>query len=234
MKTIKIKMITQCLTLFKILIFTWKTFFIKTKQIYSMMIHLIMIYALTIWHEFSNKLNKNSNDKFFVTQNKCLRMITNVFKIVLNWILKMKIIVSLFNVHLNKLQAKTRMRLRNSNRSQQIKTVCDRMTRRLRGAKEWPAHRSFIPKQKKMIWIKKLTQKYYNKMMLIKICEPWTNNTRKRKTIKNKLWKTMLIKKQFLRTKFMNNCILYSMIYQNQLTYSTLVQAEGLKRLKMK
>ena len=57
-KTIKIKMITQCMTLFKILILTWKMFFIKTNQIYSMMIYLIIIYTLTIWQEFINKLNK--------------------------------------------------------------------------------------------------------------------------------------------------------------------------------
>ena len=44
----------------------------------------------------------------------------------------------------------------------------------------------------------------------------------------------MLIKKQFLRTKFMNNWILHWMIYQNQLTYSTSIQTEGLKRSKMK
>ena len=44
----------------------------------------------------------------------------------------------------------------------------------------------------------------------------------------------MLIKKQFLRTKFMNDWISHWMIYQNQLTYSTSVQVEDLKRLKMK
>ena len=66
MKMIKIKIITQCITLFKILIFTWKTFFIKIKQIYLMMIHSIMIYMLTIWHEFINKLNEIPNNKFFV------------------------------------------------------------------------------------------------------------------------------------------------------------------------
>ena len=187
MKTIKIKMITQCMTLFKILIFTWKTFFIKAKQIYSTMIHPIMIYALTIWHEPISKLNKNPNNKFFVTQNKCLRMIINAFKTISIWILKTKTVVLSLNIHLNKLQAEVRMRLRDSNRSQQIKAACDRVTRRLRGAKKWPARRNLIPKQKKMIWIKELTQKCQNKMMLIKTCEPWTNNTRKRKTIKNEL-----------------------------------------------
>ena len=153
MKTIKIKMITQCmtLTLFKILTFTWKTFFVKIKQIYSMMIHSIMIYTSTIWHEFINKLNENLNDRFFVIQNKCVRMITNIFKIISIQILKIKTIVLLFNVHLNKLQMKIRMWLKNSNYSQQIKIVCDRMTRRLRGVKKWPICQNPISNQKKMI-----------------------------------------------------------------------------------
>ena len=76
MKTIKIKMITQCMTLLKIIIFTWKTFFVKMKQIFYSM----MIYALTIWDEFMSKWNKNSNNKFFITQTKCLHMITNFIK----------------------------------------------------------------------------------------------------------------------------------------------------------
>ena len=234
MKIIKIKIITQCMTLFRILIFTWKAFFIKTKQIYSAMIRPAMIYVLTIWHEPINKLNENPNDKFLVTQNKCLRMITNAFKTIPIWILKTKMIVSSFNVHLNRLQAEIRMRLRNSDRSQQIRAVCDRVTRRLRGARGRPARRNSTPGQRKMAWTKELTQKCQNKMVLIKACEPWTNNTRKRKTVKNKLRKTVLIKKRFLRTKFMNDWISHWMVYQNQLIYSTPIQAEDLGRLRMK
>ena len=161
-------------------------------------------------------------------------MITNIFKTILIQILKTKMIVLLFNVHLNKLQTEIKMQLKILNCSQQIKAVCDRMTRRLRDVKKWSTRRNFISKQKKMIWIKKLTQKCQNKMMLIEICELWTNNTRKQKTIKNKLWKIMLIKKRFLRTKFMNDWISHWMIYQNQLTYSTSVQTKNLKKLKMK
>ena len=44
----------------------------------------------------------------------------------------------------------------------------------------------------------------------------------------------MLIKKEFLCTKFMNDLISYLMIYQNQLTYSISVQIENLKKLKIK
>ena len=185
------------------------------EQIYLMMIHLIIIYILTIWHEFINKLNKNSNDKLFVTQNKYLCIITNVFKIILIWILKIKMIVSSFNVYFNELQTEIKMRLKNSNHSQQIKTAYDKITQRLRGAKKRPAHRNFISKQKKMIWTKKLMQKCQNKMMLIEIYKSWINHTRKWKMIKNESRKMMLIKKQFLRMKFMNDWIVHWMIYQN-------------------
>ena len=49
----------------------------------------------------------------------------------------------------------------------------------------------FHPKTKKMIWMRELTQKYQNKMILIESCEPWTNHTRKQKTIKNKSQKAI-------------------------------------------
>ena len=65
MKIIKIKMITQCMMLFKIMIFTWKMCFIKAKQICLIIIHSIMIYMLTIWQKFINKLNKSSKKNFF-------------------------------------------------------------------------------------------------------------------------------------------------------------------------
>ena len=136
-----------------------KNVFRQTKQIYLMMIHLILIYVLTIWHEFITKLNKNSNNKFFITQNKFLRMITNVFKIISIQILKIKMIVLLFNVYLNKLQTKIKMRLKNSNYSQQIKIVCDNMTRRLCDVKKWSIHQIFISKQKKNVLNKKTNTK---------------------------------------------------------------------------
>ena len=44
--------------------------------------------------------------------------------------------IMLFNIHFNKLQTKIRMRLKNSNYSQQTKIICDKITRRLRGTKK--------------------------------------------------------------------------------------------------
>ena len=73
-------MATQCMALSRISASTWGAFFAKARQVYSAVIRPAMIYALTIWHAPINKLNENPNKKFFVMQNKCLRMITNVFK----------------------------------------------------------------------------------------------------------------------------------------------------------
>ena len=99
---------------------------------------------------------------------------------------------------------------------------------------KWPIHQFFISKQKKMIWTKKLTQKCQNKLMLIKICELWINHTRKWKMIKNKFWEFISIIKRSSCMKFINDWITHWMIYQNQLTYLTSIQAEDLKKLKMK
>ena len=72
------------------MIFTWKSFFVKMRQMYLMIIHPIMIYTTIIWHKFIDKLNENSNDKFFVTQNICLRTIIKIFKTISIQIFKKK------------------------------------------------------------------------------------------------------------------------------------------------
>ena len=44
-------------------------------------------------------------------------------------------IILSFNIHLEKLQMKAKMRLKNSDHSQKLKIVCDKITRRLCDAK---------------------------------------------------------------------------------------------------
>ena len=127
--------------------------------------------------------------------------------------MKTKMIVLLFNIYLNKLQKEIKMRLKDSNHSQQIKTICDNMTRRLRGAKKWPAHQNFIFKKKKMIWTKKLTQKYWNKMMLIEICKSRTNHA-KIKNNKKQIMKNNVDKKTIFVYKIHEwfNCALNDLL----------------------
>ena len=137
------------------MIFTWKMFFIKIKQIYLMMIYLIMIYTTTISHEFIDKLNENPSVKFFVTQKKCLRTVINVFKTTSIWILKIKMMILLFNIHFNKLQTEIRMRLKNLN-CLLVESTFQNIKNDLN---------------------KKLTFKCQNKLMFIKICKSWINRT---------------------------------------------------------
>ena len=70
--------------------------------------------------------------------------------------------------------------------------------------------------------------------MFIEIYKSWINRTQKRNVIKNKLRKAMLIKKQFLRMKFINDWIAHWTIYQNQFTFSPSVQIKNLKKSKIK
>ena len=65
-KFIKTKMITQCMTLSKIIVSIWNAFFIKTWQMYSIMIHSMMIYALMIWHDSIDKFNEKTCDKLLI------------------------------------------------------------------------------------------------------------------------------------------------------------------------
>ena len=59
-------------------------------------------------------------------------MITNVFKATLIKILKTKNFISFLNLHLNGLQTKTRMHLRDFDQTKQIRTVCEKMIIQLR------------------------------------------------------------------------------------------------------
>ena len=56
----------------------------------------------------------------------------------------------------------------------------------------------------------------------------------KMKNNKKQIMKNNVDKKKILRTKFINDWIIYWIIYQHQLTHLTPVQAEDLKKLKMK
>ena len=97
-KIVKTKMMTQCITLLKIIVFTWKTFFSKTKPMYSAVEKPAMTYASTIWHKSTNKLKGGLGEKLLITQNKCLKTMIDVFKIVSIQILKVKTHMFLFMI----------------------------------------------------------------------------------------------------------------------------------------
>ena len=59
-------MITQCMTLSKIIVSIWNAFFVKTQQKYSMMIHSMMTYTSIIWHDLIDKFNEKTCDKLSI------------------------------------------------------------------------------------------------------------------------------------------------------------------------
>ena len=48
------------------------------------------MYVSIIWHKFTNKLKNESDEKFLITQNKCLKTMIDIFKITSICVLKMK------------------------------------------------------------------------------------------------------------------------------------------------
>ena len=77
----KTKIMMTNMILLKIIAFTWKTFFFKIKQIYSIVVKSMMTYTSMIWHKSTNKLKNEFNEKLLTTQNKYLKTMTDTFKI---------------------------------------------------------------------------------------------------------------------------------------------------------
>ncbi len=89
-------------------IFTWKITFAKTRQIYSAVIRLKMMFETLIWHQH-DKEEKLLNMKWRLRtlQNQALRQVINIFKKVNIETLKIEMYTSSLHVHLNKLQNQT-------------------------------------------------------------------------------------------------------------------------------
>ena len=62
-----------------------------------------MTYALKIWHKSTNKLKNGFDEKLLITQNKCLKTVIDIFKIISIRVLKMKTHMFLLIIQLNKL-----------------------------------------------------------------------------------------------------------------------------------
>ena len=153
-------MITQCLPLSKIVVSIWSAFFVKTRQMYLTMIRLMMKYGSIIWHNSMNKFNEKTCDKLLIIQIKCWYSIADVFKVILMKMLKTKNFISFLNLHLNRLQAKTRMRFHDFDRTKQIRIACERMALWLRARHDKWAYIKFISDKRKIFWTTKLTQKF--------------------------------------------------------------------------
>jgi hypothetical protein len=110
-RKIQKKMIRQSMTLIKISALIREIIFSKSRIVYIFVVRSIMIYVSSIWHMLKKK-RTSINEKLTMLQNKCLRIVTNVFRVTFIFILKTETYIISMNIHLNQLQTQTRLRLR--------------------------------------------------------------------------------------------------------------------------
>ena len=118
-RKIQKKMTRQSMTLLKISIFIWDVTFAKIRQMYIVVIRSAMIYESSVWH-ISSKLKDTSKsliNQMSIMQNKCLRVINDVYRVTLVRDLKVKTQIALMRIHLNQLQAQIRCRLLNDDQA---------------------------------------------------------------------------------------------------------------------
>ena len=106
---IKHKMITQINALLHTTVFIWEVIFVSAQQIYSIIIRSVLFFESAVWHllSFSEQKNtvshtvKNMTVKLADIQNRCLQVISEVYKIMSITALKTETYISSLNLHLN-------------------------------------------------------------------------------------------------------------------------------------
>ncbi len=128
-------------------VFTWKTTFIKTRQIYSAVIRLKMTLEAFIWHQH-DKEEKLSSMKWRleVLQNQALRHVIDIFKKVNIKMLKVKTYIFSLHIHLNKLQNQATLRSRVNDRTQETQRACKIIRAYLLKTNQFISHSSIFKK----------------------------------------------------------------------------------------
>ena len=108
-KMIKCKMITQINVLLCITVSIWEIIFVSAWQIYNIIIRLALFFESAVWY-FLSFLNQETAISYAVKditvkltdiQNKCLWVVSEVYKIISIAILETETYISSLNLHLN-------------------------------------------------------------------------------------------------------------------------------------
>ncbi len=100
--------VIKMLMLSRLEIFTWKTTFAKTRQIYSAVVRSRITFEVSVWHQRDKKERLSSTEWWLeALQNQALCYVTDVFQKVNIETLKVETYTSSLHVHLNKLQNQT-------------------------------------------------------------------------------------------------------------------------------
>jgi hypothetical protein len=174
-RKIQKKMIMQFMIFTKISTFTWDVIFCKTRVLYTFVIRSVLIYETTIWHIFKTRKTRIIS-KLVVIQNKCLRIIFEVFRVTLVSILEIETHVSLIDLHLNQLQTHARYRMRVEDMSLMIRRECDKITHKLSTNLDRSCTHREITDELKRAWAK--LQLFTNQRSSTNdVLVSWTNQT---------------------------------------------------------
>ena len=130
---------------------------------------------------------------------------TNLFKITSIRVFKMKTYMFLLIIQLNKLQTKVKMRLCNTNCAEQIHITCDKMTFCLQTYQEKTVRIRLTSNVGRMAWTAQITSQTTNKLTAPKMNALWVESISAECRTRNKHRKIMLLRRNFLQMKFINN-----------------------------
>ncbi len=165
-KNIQKKMITQTLTLSRLIVFIWRACFVRTRLIYKTIIRFAVIYASIIWHASHDRSNNvvDTTTKLIKMQQQCLKMISDNFKTMSTQILEVEIYVKFIQLHLTHLQIKFRQRMKKKQHDVLIFNFCNKIKSRLTTQRDKRRRRAVkTSSEKKQKWSTKLTKKMRKK-----------------------------------------------------------------------
>jgi hypothetical protein len=179
---IKIKMKTQTLAFRKLAAFAWETSVPKARQIYAVVIRNVLAYGLTAWHSINEGFKKSSK-LLTPTQNRCLRIMSGAYKATPARYLESEMVVSLFDLYLDKWVADFEHCIEASGISQLFRAagaraaeiVAGRRRQHRRGAPELTSRDQRIQAIRRWMGTKKNTEK----VMLEAWRRRWREATRK-------------------------------------------------------
>jgi hypothetical protein len=175
-RKIQEKMTKQIMIFTKLSIFIWKIIFRKTRMLYIFVVRSIFIYDVFVWHMLKNKKSRMIN-KFAVIQNRCLRSIFELFRVISISILKAETHVVFIDLHLNQLQIQIKYRMRIANMSNIIRKKCKSITSKLNNDFERSRMHKLISSELKHEWI---TQQLIDKQtsLIAARLALWANSVR--------------------------------------------------------
>ena len=190
------------MTLIKISTFTWEITLKRAKRVYTAIIRSTMIYELTVWHIFKKIKKSRILNKLIIIQNKCLRVITEIFKVTSIAVLETKSHVVSITNHLNQLQMNVRHRLTATNVVSLIKKTCQKIAEKLREIRNQARSATAILEVRKREWVNKLQVDFIKRIS--SILSSWMNIIEKQveaqlKVSKMKKKRSDLIKRHFLK-----------------------------------